>query len=225
MALIAQNSGGDFKQVPAGVHLARCYRIIDLGTQKTEWQGKEKWARKVLIQWELYGEDEEGNKLVTDECKPLSVSKRYTLSLGENAALRADLRAWRGRDFTLEELSGFDINAVLGAPCMLNITHDVKGDKTYTNVAGITPVPKAMRDSVPAGVNKPVIFDLSAPDMELFATFSDRLKENIEASKEWAKVSMNQAAQQGNDSSGSFSDMDSDVPFMQPFHGGLWRSV
>ena len=42
MSFIVENtsSGGDFKPVPAGLHLARCYRIIDLGTQRSEFDGQ-----------------------------------------------------------------------------------------------------------------------------------------------------------------------------------------
>ena len=38
------NTGGDFKLPPAGSFVARLYRIIDIGTQTTEWMGKKKDA-------------------------------------------------------------------------------------------------------------------------------------------------------------------------------------
>jgi hypothetical protein len=47
------------------MHLARCYRIVDLGTQKTEYQGQVKHLQKVMIQFEVHGEDDNGNALVT----------------------------------------------------------------------------------------------------------------------------------------------------------------
>ncbi len=215
MALVAmQSGGGDFKPVPAGMFLARCFRIIDLGTQRGEWKGKEKWSRKVLVQWELYGEDEDGNALVTDDGRPMSISKRYTLSLGENAQLRSDLKSWRGKDFTPEELAGFDISKVLGAPCMLNVSHAEKDGRTYTNVASITPVPKAMRAAIPKPINAPVLFDVSEPDMEVLAGLSDKLQETIKGCKEWQKVSVNKAAADSapQESSG-FDDMSDDIPY------------
>lgn len=216
MALVAmQSGGGDFKPVPAGMFLARCFRIIDLGTQRGEWKGKEKWSRKVLIQWELYGEDEDGNALVTDDGRPMSISKRYTLSLGENAQLRSDLKSWRGKDFTLEELAGFDISKVLGAPCMLNVSHAEKDGRTYTNVASITPVPKAMRAAIPKPINAQVLFDVSEPDMEVLAGLSDKLQETIKGCKEWQKVSVNKAAAATAPEPDAFGDMqdDLDVPY------------
>lgn len=216
MALVAmQSGGGDFKPVPAGMFLARCFRIIDLGTQRGEWKGKEKWSRKVLIQWELYGEDEDGNALVTDDGHPMSISKRYTLSLGENAQLRSDLKSWRGKDFTPEELAGFDISKVLGAPCMLNVSHAEKDGRTYTNVASITPVPKAMRAAIPKPINAAVLFDVSEPDMEVLAGLSDKLQETIKGCKEWQKVSVNKAAAATAPEPDAFGDMqdDLDVPY------------
>lgn len=214
MALIAAATGGtDFKPVPAGMYMARCFRVIDLGTQRGEWKGKEKWSRKVLIQWELYGEADDGTPLTLDDGRPMSVSKRYTLSLGDNAQLRADLKSWRGRDFTPDELAGFDISALLGVGCMLNIAHDTKDGKTYTNVASVTPIPKVMRESFPKACNPQMIFDVSEPDMDYFGGLSERLQETIRGCKEWQKVPVNQAAAQSAKPGTSFDDMEDDIPF------------
>ena len=217
MALIAASTGGgDFKPVPAGMHMARCFRVIDLGTQRGEWKGKEKWNRKVLLQWELYGEADDGTPLKLDDGRPMSVSKRYTLSLGDNAQLRADLKSWRGRDFTLDELAGFDISALLGIGCMLNVAHDTKDSKTYTNVASVTPIPKVMRETFPKAINPQIIFDVSEPNMEALATFSERLQETIRGCREWHKVP---ASKHASDSAMEpanthvFNDMDDDIPF------------
>lgn len=212
MALIAQATQSNFKQVPPGMYMAICFRVIDLGTQKTQWQGKEKWSRKVMLQWELHGEDDTGEPLTNDEGHPLSVSKRYTLSLGENAQLRQDLKSWRGRDFTQEELNGFDISKLLGVACMVNVAHDVKDGNTYTNVASVTPVPRALKDTVPVMVNEPVIFDVSEPDMEVLGKLSEKMQETIRACKEWEKVPVSQAAT-ASAGGAKFDDFDEDVGF------------
>ena len=89
MSLIAKDSGeGSFTPVPPGMHLARCYRIVDLGTQKSEYQGQTKYLQKVMIQFEVHGEDDKGKALVTNKGEPMSISKNYTLSLAEKATLR-----------------------------------------------------------------------------------------------------------------------------------------
>lgn len=214
MALIATRSHSDFKRTPQGVHLGRCFRVIDLGTQKTTWQGKEKWSRKVLFSWELHGEDDAGEPLLTDEGKPLSISSRYTLSLGDNAAMRSMLEGWRGRTFTDDELAGFDLKDVLGKWCMVNVTHTSKDGKTYENVAGVTPVPKLMRQNLPAAVNEAQFYDVTEPDASVFAKLSERLQETIQGCKEWQKVSASKAASaSAGPQKTSFDDMDDDIPF------------
>ena len=204
-----------FTPVPAGMHLARCYRIIDLGTQSTEWQGQQKKNYKVMILWEVHGEDENGKALVTDRNEPMSISKNYTMSLGDMSRLRADLKAWRGRDFTQEELRGFQLKNVLGAWCMLNVVHAEGNDgKIYANVSTVNPVPSALRKAgLPEGVNPLTTFDLDNPDMALFDTFSNNLKAKIEASPEW-KAKGSAAEQYQKQQNAEFlADMESDIPF------------
>ena len=186
MSLVAKASGGTFKPVPPGTHLARCYRIVDLGTQKTEWQGQIKYLHKVMLQFEVHSEDDDGKPLRTDKGEPMSISKNFTLSLAEKASLRKDLASWRGRDFTPDELKGFKLKNVLGAWAMLSITKSAgKDGKEYTNIVSISGVPKQMKASLPEGHNQPAMFLISAPDMELFDTFSDALKAKIMGSPEW----------------------------------------
>lgn len=185
MALIAADNGGTFKPVPQGVHMARCYRVIDLGTQEVTFQGDVKAQRKILIGWELFGEDEAGEALVTDEGMPMTISKRYTLSLSRNARLRADLESWRGRAFTDQELKGFDVANLLNAYCMVNVTHDSRDGKTYSNIASISPVPAMLKNAKPPAVHPNQTFDVTDPDMAVFETFHDKLKELIGNSFEW----------------------------------------
>ena len=49
---------------------------------------------------------------------------------------------WRGRVFTEDEKNGFDLFSILDVPCMISVTHNVKGEKTYANVSGIMGAPK-----------------------------------------------------------------------------------
>jgi hypothetical protein len=216
MSFIVESSGDDFVPVPAGSHLGRCYRIIDLGTQKTEYMGETKFLRKVMFAWELHGEDEAGKPLVTADGKPMAIFKNYTLSLNEKANLRLDLQAWRGKPFTDEEGRRFDISAVLGHWCMLNVIHRPgKEGKVFANVSGISPVPALVKKAgLPEGINTMQMFRLADPDKEMFETFSKGLKAKIEASPEWRAFSAEKApAKASAKPSSGFDDIDSDVPF------------
>lgn len=192
MAFIATDSGGgNFKRVPPGVYIGRCFNLIDLGTQFTDGQYGPKSQHKIKLGWELFGDDEQGNPLTVDvdgKDMPMTISKSYTVSLHEKALLRKDLAAWRGKDFTEEEAKAFDVSKLLGAYCMVNVTHSETNGKTYTNVAGLTPIPGALKNAKPAPVHANVMFDLDKPDMAVFNTFHEKLQEAIKRSPEWAKA-------------------------------------
>jgi hypothetical protein len=193
MGFVASDAGGsgNFKRVPAGVHIGRCYSLIDLGTQTTDGQYGIKAQHKIRIGWELFGEDENGGPLVVDvdgQQMPMTISKSYTVSLHEKARLRQDLSAWRGKDFSEDEAKAFDVSRLVGAYCMVNVTTSETNGKTYSNVAGLTPLPAALKNSKPTPVHQNVMFNLDQPDMDLFATFHEKLQEAIKRSPEWAKA-------------------------------------
>jgi hypothetical protein len=79
-----QSNLKEFKPVPAGSHLGRLYKIIDIGTQQGEWQGKATFSRKMIFYFELHGEDDAGLPLLNDDGKPLIVTKCYNASLARN---------------------------------------------------------------------------------------------------------------------------------------------
>jgi hypothetical protein len=218
MGFIAQDSGGgDFKRVPPGVFIGRCYSVIDLGTQEVEFQGDKKLQRKVQIRWELFGEEEDGTPLTVEkdgQTMPLTISKRYTLSLSDKARLRADLAAWRGRDFNPDELKGFDISKLIGAYCMVNVTHNETNGKTYSNIASLTPLPSAMKAHKPAGVHEAVMFDLDSPDMAVLDGFHEKLQETIKGSVEWRSRGQSKPTQTTAGGKTGFDDMDDDIPFI-----------
>jgi hypothetical protein len=172
----AGNGGGkDFAPVSEGVHIARCYQIVDLGHQTTEYQGQVKVLPKVRITWEICDEQ------MTDG-RPFSISKEYTASIGVKATLRKDLEAWRNRKFTEAELAAFSLENVLNAPCQLQIGHTQKGDKTYASVNSIMAIAKGT--PVPELVNPAVKFDIQEFDHDIFNSLTSYVQKKILLSKE-----------------------------------------
>jgi hypothetical protein len=192
------SGGGNFQIAPAGNHVAICYQMIELGQLYDK--KYDKWSRKVLLGWELPME-------TMDDGRPFIVSNRFTASLGENAALRRQLESWRGRPFSAQELAGFDLKAVLGKPCMVNIVHKQVGDKTYANITSITPLPKGME--VPAQQNANQVFEFGDQgfDEAAFNGLSDGLKRVISESKDYQMLAGSDQAVASQD------DLDSDLPF------------
>lgn len=205
--------------VPQGMHLARCYRIVDLGTQESTYLGQVKKLSKVMLQFEVHGEGEDGQPIVTAKGEPMSISKNFTLSLAEMATLRKDLQTWRGREFTADELRGFELKNVLGAWAMISVIKAMGNNgKEYTNIAAIMSVPSAIKKAgLPKGHNDLKLFSIDEPDMTLFDSFSNGLKEKIQKSPEWQARGGSRApapAKAPAEGSGSgFDDMDSDIPF------------
>lgn len=194
MSLIASGTNQEFKRVPEGNHTARCFRIVDLGTQETTFNGEAKLSHKIIVFWELNGEADDGLPLATDDGKPFTVSKQYTMSLGKKANLRADLESWRGQAFTDEELKGFDISKLLGAYCMVTVKHEQSGDKTYVNVASVARWPAALKNAKFKPHNANQLFDLDERDMSVFDALPEWLQDKIKASLEWSGKSKAEAA-------------------------------
>lgn len=181
--IVSENTTATFTPCPAGSYLARCVRIVDMGTQVTEYQGERKTARKVLVAFEVL--DDETRR---DDGQPFVLSKRYTLSLHEKAALRKDLASWRGRDFTTEELKGFDLKNVLNAPAFISVVEIAKDGKTFSNIASVMKPPKGMQ--APQASEPLVIWDMAAPDWTAFAGLNKRIVEQIEASPEFKSLKL-----------------------------------
>lgn len=138
MAIVAKKSGGgNFTPAPGGSWGAVCCDVVDLGIVESTFSGKAKKQHKIRVVWQIDENMESG--------KPFLVSQRYTLSLHEKAGLRKDLESWRGRPFTEEELEGFDVETVIGAPCLLSVVQAVSGGNVYANVKGVMKLPRGMQ--------------------------------------------------------------------------------
>ncbi len=170
------DSGKEWEQPETGNQVARCIRVIELGTQKKEYQGQTSWKRQTLIVWEL------PESLMTEgehAGQPFIISQFYTASLNEKANLRRDLESWRGRAFTDDELNGFDQKRIIGQPCLLNlIDRDGK-----VRIGSVSSLPKNM--NVPPQINEPLFYDVDAHDEDAWSRLSDGIKKLIQQSKEW----------------------------------------
>ena len=181
--MIISDTQKDFKIAPAGLHMARLYSVIDLGHQSVEWSGETKIMHKVVLTFELHGDDNNGKPLKTDDGKPLIVSKRYTVSLGDQATLRKDLESWANKKMSVKDRDNFDLKTLLNKFCMINITHSEDGK--YANISGISPIPSALKNNVPDGINSINHFWLREYDQTKFDALPKYYREKIMESSEW----------------------------------------
>ena len=187
-------SNKSFKLVPPGAHLGRLYRIVDIGTQQGEWQGKVNHSRKIILSFELHGEDMEGQPLTTDDGKPLIVSKYYNQSLYEKSTLRKHLQAWLNIDFDKLD-APFNAKDLLGKFAMLSISHkEGRGGDTRAAIDSLSPVPAIIQKAgLPQGVNAPFLFDLNQFDSEKFNQLSEGIQNVIKESPEYRALSQKPA--------------------------------
>lgn len=194
------NGGGDFTPAPAGTHVARCVRLVDIGTHHGSYQGEPTVRNQVIVMWELPNELIE----VDGVSKPIIVSRFYTNSLSEKANLRKDLESWRTRPFTTEELLKFDLENVLGKPCMISVMHEEKNGKTKAKVTSVAALPKGT--TCPPAANDCNAFWLDEFDQSKFEAFSDGIKKLIMESDEWK-------GRTGTAETAKPDDFNDDVPF------------
>ncbi len=155
MSIIAKKEEGvKIEALEAGVYMGTCTAIVDLGIQYNEMYAKE--AQKIMIIWALIGE----TVMIGDEEKARTISKEYTLSLGEKANLTKDLESWRGKKFTAEELEGFDLVNIVNKSCQLNIIKEEKNGKKFNNISSIMPLAKGQKAEPLA---ETMIFDFTEP--------------------------------------------------------------
>ena len=141
MAFIV-SEGSSFTPCPAGPHSACAVDIVDLGMVPNPFKDGQK-QHKFRIVWQVAERKDDG--------KPFLVTKQYTASLHEKAALRKDLESWRGVPFTKEEAAGFDVERLIGVPCLLNVQHVERNGKVYANVVSLMKLPKGMPVVQPNG--------------------------------------------------------------------------
>ncbi len=202
MAWTAPVKGGDFELPPEDTHVARCYRIVDLGTSLNERYGKKQ--HKIIVGWELpYALMKDGDMAG----RPFSIHQRYTFSMSPKANLRADLESWRGKKMTDEDAEAFDISAVIGKPCMIGVVHN----NGYANVSSIIKVPHGI--DCPPQINEPLLFVLTPErfSQTIFDKLSDKLKETITKSDEYQEIV--HGVKEERKGAPPIDDFDDDIPF------------
>ena len=184
----AKQVGKQFEAAPPGMHLGRLYKILHVGTSQNEWNGEVKTENKIIFQFELHGDDDQGKPLVASNGKPYVLSKYYNLTLHEKAKLRLHLTTWLKLDFKKMQEDGeqIDFKKFLGQFAMVNVV------RTNTGTSGIDslmPVPQVfIKAGLPEGVNELFMFEINNFDPEKFEKLSEGTKELVKKSFEYRKM-------------------------------------
>lgn len=198
-------SGKDFDPVPEGSHLAVCDMFVDLGIQETNYNGQVKQQHKIYLRWQVPSLRSKWTKDDVEYEGPMAIGSKFTLSLHEKASLRKILQSWRGRAFTPDELKKFDVTTVLGAPCLITVTHEPKdGGGVYANVGAVAKLPPGV--PAPQIEGETLIYD--ADNRGSFEKLRPWLQDAIKAQKLEESPPEERGSQQP-----AYADLDDDVPF------------
>ncbi len=130
MAIFAKNNSKQFIPAPEGLHQATCCDVIDMGLQDNKFGPP---REVVKICWQLAERMEDGRRFF--------VSRPFTSSTYEKAALWKLLTSWLGHRFSRQEREQFDLETLLGKNCQVQITHVTgKEDQIYSRVETVVPL-------------------------------------------------------------------------------------
>lgn len=205
MATYASDTGGgkDFDPVPEGSHLAVCDMFVDLGLQDGHFGAK----HKIYLRWQIPALRLKYEKDGVEHEGPMSIGAQYTLSLSEKSNLRPMLQSWRGKAFTPDELKKFDVTTVLGAPCMITVTHKPKPEGgVYANVGAVAKLPVGI--PAPQLEGGALIYDADNKDSwdKLRPWLQEKIRNQVEAKQD-------SLPEQRGEPAYADADLDDDVPF------------
>ncbi len=172
--------GGSFETVEAGLHIARCIRIIDKGTHWNEKFGNS--IHELTVMFELPETRMQEGK---NKDKPFAISLGFggvvNLSMSAKSNLRKNIESWKGKKFTDTEAEKFDILGLVGTTAYINIIHSEKDDNVYANISSIIP----FKGECPPAINELLAFSLSDFDQAVFDKLTEKQQERIKESREW----------------------------------------
>ena len=189
MALVlSENSTRERPLVEAGSHPAICYQVIDLGTQKSTYQGETKELKKLRISFEICDQNDDfeqvENGKVTIIKKPLVCSAEFTASIGPKASLRKFIEGWLGLALNSKQLTSFKVADFLGKSALLNVVHKTSqiSGRVYAAIGSASKLPKGM--AVPERVNNLVSYEIEQKQGGEFPNLPKWLQEKISMASE-----------------------------------------
>jgi len=197
------------ENIEPGNYNARVVQVIDLGLQdiSSKAYGEKPPANQLWVTFELSNEFMVDEKGLPDAEKPRWLSRR--INLFSMSAEMATSTKWMDAIDPKGSLEG-DWGRVLGMPCTLTVINKESGGKVYDNIGAVSPVMRGM--VVPELVNDPVMFDISMPDMDVYNSLPDFLKDIIKGNLEFQGSALDVALSGGTPSVDDEID-DDDIPY------------
>lgn len=167
------------ENIVPGVYPGRIVQIIDLGLQPQKpFQNQEKApAPELMVTYELVDEfmrDENGEEI---KDKPRWISETFPLRNIDQDKAKSTIR-YLALDPKME-FDG-DFTKLLNIPCNVTIVNNKSGDKVYDNVAAVGAMRPRDAANCPELVNPTKLFDLDAPDVDVFNALPKWVRDKIQ---------------------------------------------
>ncbi len=163
--------------VAAGVYMAVCVGVIDLGEQYSELF--KNYSNKVKFVWALPSELQE----IDGKKEEKQLSREFSVATKQTCKLRTFLSSWNGKAYSDDEYLELDMFDQVGKPCMLNVVIGESGE--YANVDSVMPIP----NGIPAPTTTTPFFtwDMEQWDEEAFKKLPEWTQEQIKKSTQYQK--------------------------------------
>jgi len=173
MSLIEKYASSSTRaRVQDGTYPARIAQIIDIGHQKGEYEGTPYNKPTLWITFEFPTELSEFN----GEMKPLWLSGEFTKSTNEKSKLFKIINAINP--------DVDDFNDLLAGQCLVEVGSTKGGNAKFVSAMAL---PKGMEAGALA--NPPLYYDIAEPNVGLFNTFPDFIKQKMIDSDDWVQPS------------------------------------
>lgn len=174
------SSGNRVEQaaIEPDVYASYLVQIIDLGLQtQRAFQGKDKPpAQEIMLTYEL-----SDNFMLDAEGKEQEDKPRWISEVLPFYGLFADKAKSTQRYLAFDPTDAFDgdFSKAIAMPCNVTVVNNAKGDKIYNNVANVAGISAKKIAAMNPIKNPTKVFDLDAPDMNIFNALPDWIKTKI----------------------------------------------
>lgn len=196
-ALPRKASGKQQPNLEPGGYPARVVQLIDLGLQaQRPYQGQEKGpAYEIMLTYELVDEF-----MKDDDDEPIKDKPRWVSETFPLHPLVADKAKSTKRYLALDPSQAFkgDFSKLIDTPCTVTIVNNKGADgRVYDNIGNVSTMRPREAVNCPPLVNPTKVFDLDAPNMEVFNSLPEWLREKIKGNLNFQGSKL-QAALDGN---------------------------
>jgi hypothetical protein len=165
--------GGDKGRIGEGTFPARIVQILDLGKQEDEWKGETFIRDKLWLTFEFPTETITYTKDNVEVTRPRWLSGEFTKSTGDKAKLTPIVKATNPDAASFEDL--------LNCALLVEVGTTSGGKDKYASAMAL---PKGM--VVAPLDNETKYFDMAEPDMLVYESLPDFLKEKMKESPDFA---------------------------------------